>query len=503
MLRANPDLAPATLLGKMTAAFVITLLLVVCSSSLASFAVKSTEIRERLEHHGSTLAQLVASSARTAVFAENSRLLADIIENIMQEEDVVGVSIYSESGKVLLAKDKSATTREKVVVVSRPVLIEISEGAAEGPYFPDRPAGVSKRRIGHVEVRMDKEMIARELKSELIKDLVIAAASLILGVALASYIAKGITRPLSVLTESVRSLGEGRGDIEVPIASDDEVGRLAQAFNRMAHSLKKRDLENRSLEKKLREAEKMEAVATLSSGIAHDFNNIMSTISGALHIMEKKLPHDSPHRREAQRISVAVGRAKTLVRQIHAYSQSGGIEASEVDLSSLLSNLRPMLGNLLSQDCEVIVRLSDEPLPILADTVQIERVVLNLCANARDAMPVGGRIQISAGKCLLEDEKAEREGRSLNGLAILKIEDNGVGIEEQVQTRIFEPFFTTKEVGKGTGLGLSIVYGIIRQHGGQIEMHSQPGVGTAFTIYFPLLKGEKLSEGRFSNQVMT
>ncbi len=242
----------------------------------------------------------------------------------------------------------------------------------------------------------------------------------------------------------------------------------------------------RKLEEQLRQAQKMEAVGQLAGGIAHDFNNILSAIIGYADLLESRLRENGPLKNYADQILSASQRAVKLVSSLLAFSRKQTISLCPVELNALIRGVEKLLLRLIREDIELVVRCSGDDLIILADSGQIEQVLMNLVANAKDAMPAGGFIVVQTGAADLNEELIGGGSFRTGRYAMISVTDTGTGMEAQTTKRIFDPFFTTKEVGKGTGLGLSVTYGIIEQHGGRIDVQSEPGIGTTFKIYLPL-----------------
>jgi signal transduction histidine kinase len=300
--------------------------------------------------------------------------------------------------------------------------------------------------------------------------------------------------PLTSLTESVRRLGKGESVGKVPVASRDEIGKLAAAFNTMSENLKKREEEKQALEEKLRYSQKMEAVGTLARGIAHDFNNILATVRGWIYMLENKSQGESELLQYTDQIHNSLNKAKNLIGSLVAFSRMQTIQMKVIDLNSLIRKLTPTLAGIAGGDIEVALALTDAELFISADAVQVEQVLMNLCSNARDAMPDGGALTIRTQPAIIDGGRTGSSGAMRSGrYALLSVGDTGTGIVEEIRGKVFDPFFSTKQVGKGTGLGLAIVYGIVEQHGGFIDVESKTGEGTTFTIYLPL--AERTSEG--------
>ncbi|GAB4421332.1 MAG: hypothetical protein OHK0032_17100 [Thermodesulfovibrionales bacterium] len=239
------------------------------------------------------------------------------------------------------------------------------------------------------------------------------------------------------------------------------------------------------MQESLVEAQKMEAIGTLASGIAHDFNNILVAVIGYAEMAESMVPDDSVLKRYINNILKAGERAKALTNQILAFGRRQILDVQEINIDSLIRNFTDMLRSLLTEGIELELSLCPDPPNIRADPHQIEQVVMNLAANARDAMSGRGRLTIRTEPVRLDREAATRLDVEEGDYLLLSVSDTGTGIPEDVKAHIFEPFFTTKEAGKGTGLGLASAYGIVRQHRGTIEVETEVGKGSTFRVYLP------------------
>jgi two-component system cell cycle sensor histidine kinase/response regulator CckA len=248
--------------------------------------------------------------------------------------------------------------------------------------------------------------------------------------------------------------------------------------------------EQKNLEHQLNHAQKMEAVGQLAGGIAHDFNNILTATIGFASLMLMKMDGDNQLRHYAEQILTTSEKAAALTQSLLAFSRKKIISLQPTDLNEVLRNGKKLLLRLIREDIEVRDELCPESLVIMADSVQLEQVFMNLVTNARDAMPEGGELHLKTALFAMDDKFIHTHGYGKTGkYACISISDTGMGMEEKTRERIFEPFFTTKEMGKGTGLGLATVYGIVRQHDGYINVYSEPGRGTTFRIYLPLASG--------------
>jgi len=244
--------------------------------------------------------------------------------------------------------------------------------------------------------------------------------------------------------------------------------------------------EHKKLEEQLRHSQKMEAVGRLAGGVAHDFNNLLTIINGYGHMMLGTLnPQDRLHS-HVEQILKAGNQAAALTSQLLAFSRRQMIQPKPVDLNHVVTNLEKMLRRVIGEDIVLHTLLNEDLTCVKADPNQMEQVLINLVANARDAMPHGGALTISTRNVTL-DAPLSCEGNEIpNGHYVeLAVADTGEGMDEETRSHLFEPFFTTKERGKGTGLGLSSVYGSVRQNGGGIVVHSERGRGAEFLIYLP------------------
>ena len=240
------------------------------------------------------------------------------------------------------------------------------------------------------------------------------------------------------------------------------------------------------LESQLLQSQKLESVGRLAGGVAHDFNNYLTVINGYCDLLLSRLAPDDPDRAGLVDARRAGERAATLTRQLLAFGRQQILSPSPVSLNQIVSSMETMLRCLVPENIDLATVLAPGLGAAMADTGQIEQVLMNLVTNARDAMPNGGTIRIETANVDLDSATGERHRDIAPGAYVtLAVTDTGVGMDERTRALIFEPFFTTKELGKGTGLGLAMVYGIVKQSGGAIAVRSEPGAGSAFTVYFP------------------
>jgi len=244
--------------------------------------------------------------------------------------------------------------------------------------------------------------------------------------------------------------------------------------------------ERAKLQEQLQQAQKLESIGRLAGGVAHDFNNMLSVVLGYGEIILGDLHQEDPLRDKVQEMVNAGQRAKALTSQLLAFSRKQTLQPQVLDLNNQIRNTEKMLRRLLAEDIELSLIMAKDLPRVLFDPGQLDQVIINLAANARDAMPKGGRLLIETSVVHLDEAYAAAHHEINPGkYVMLAFTDTGYGMDQETLSRVFEPFFTTKEKGKGTGLGLSTVYGIVKQSGGHIWVYSEPGNGTTFKVYLP------------------
>jgi PAS domain S-box-containing protein len=244
--------------------------------------------------------------------------------------------------------------------------------------------------------------------------------------------------------------------------------------------------DRKRLETQLQQSQKLEAIGKLAGGIAHDFNNLLTVIQGYSDLLLSKISVNDPIHNQIRQINDAANRAESLTRQLLAFSRKQIMKPRVIDLNNLIHEMEDMLRRLIGADIKFVINLGVDLGTIKADPGQIEQVIMNLAVNARDAMHHGGTMTIETLNTMIDHKFKNDYPETVVGNYIqLKISDTGFGMDKETQAHIFEPFFTTKEKGEGTGLGLATVYGIIKQSGGYIYVHSELTKGTTFNLYFP------------------
>jgi PAS domain S-box-containing protein len=251
--------------------------------------------------------------------------------------------------------------------------------------------------------------------------------------------------------------------------------------------------ERRRLEEQLRQSQKMEATGLLAGGVAHDFNNLLGVVLGATELARRACAAGRPAGPYLDEITAATRRAAELTRKLLAFSRKQVLHTRSLDLGEAVEDFLQLLRRVIGEDVELVVRRSAEPLLVNADASQLEHVLLNLCTNARQAMPAGGKIVLETARTRFDAAAVAREPWAVAGhWAEVRIVDTGVGMAPETRARMFEPFFTTKS--EGTGLGLAMVHGIVHQHRGMLHVDSRLGEGTTVRVFLPLLSDERATD---------
>jgi PAS domain S-box-containing protein len=290
------------------------------------------------------------------------------------------------------------------------------------------------------------------------------------------------------MVASIRRTQSWRGELELRTKNGEpmvvETSVRQQPGTLAGITVMKDVTERRSLEEQLRQSQKMEAIGLLAGGVAHDFNNLLAVIMGFSELATRKLPPGHPVALQLDEVIGAARRGGELTRKLLAFSRKQIIQPRPLDVGAAVGDFTRLLERVVGEDIELAIEREPEALVVRADAVQLEQVLLNLCTNARQAMPEGGRLVLSTRPVFFDDAFVARNPWSRPGaFAEIAVRDTGVGMDDATRTRIFEPFFTTKP--EGTGLGLSTVYGIAAQHGGFVHVESSPGGGTTLRVFLP------------------
>jgi two-component system cell cycle sensor histidine kinase/response regulator CckA len=305
-------------------------------------------------------------------------------------------------------------------------------------------------------------------------------------------------RDRSALEAAIRKAADGQGEIApVDAALVGKGERFATFFVIAIEDRAERDREaaivyalettqQRTLENQVNQQQKMETIGRLAGNIAHDFNNLLGAIMMATDFLLNAHRPTDPSFQDIMQIKQNANRAASLVRQLLAFSRKQTLRPQVIDLGEALSDLTVLLRRLIGENVTLDMPQVRDLWPVKADVGQFEQVIINLAVNARDAMPLGGRLALRTSNVRAEDSlRLQGKGMPLGEYVLVEVEDTGTGIAPEIIDKIFDPFYTTKDIGKGTGLGLSTVYGIVKQTGGFVYVDSEVGKGTTFRIFLP------------------
>ena len=501
--------------------FALTLAFVVSLSLLFPAIFIPYEIRDNtaaLIKEGTLLCNLLAYSARIAVYSETPALLDGAADGILAHTNVQSVTIYASDGRKLFEERMNeAHTQEQHVLLDdtpeeqrhmaslarsltqvshevtpqgmeflAPVRMVTGMDRDDTGYWGIPDSSKLEQNIGMVRIQLHDAEIRVTIRYLIVISVGLALFCIMVGSAVAYLIARSVTAPLKRLSTTVVALGAEGKLVEVPVETFDEVGQVAEAFNCLIDSLRRRESEKAFLEEQLRHSQKLEAVGTLAGGIAHDFNTILTAIIGFADLLQKQAGDLPAVRQSVGQIRNSAGKASQLITRLLAFSRKQVINPRTVDLNEVVQGMEEILRQVVTDAVILELALDPEPISVVLDADQFDQVLLNLAANARDAMPDGGFLRIATRRVLSCQSPCGGNDLTHPGwCAVVTVTDTGVGLPDDIREKIFDPFFTTKEVGKGTGLGLSMAYGIIRQHSGTIYAKGEQGIGTTFTICLP------------------
>ena len=340
----------------------------------------------------------------------------------------------------------------------------------------------------HVLVSLPKSLLVAAANRRFAQDMVLIAGSgLLLFLGMVCLAELGIRRHVGKIAGMVKSLGQDAHGVRIPEPHPrGELGALMTVLNQTAESMERQRANIRELDEKLRQSQRLESVGQLTGGLAHDFNNLLTVIMGNAEILSEQLAGDPRLADTADTVLKAAQRGADLTQRLLAFARRQPLDPRPVDVNALVAEMAPLLRRTLGEQVEISFAQLHELWPALVDPSQLENALLNLCINARDAMPRGGRVTIEVANKQLDEDYATRHVDVRAGPYVaLAVTDTGTGIAPEHLARVFEPFFTTKEQGKGTGLGLSMVYGFIKQSGGHINIYSELAHGTTVRLYLP------------------
>lgn len=375
-------------------------------------------------------------------------------------------------------------------------------------YQVNLPLTVGNRVVAVLMLNKFATPIALEIRKRQNRILLITLLVMAAGVLLRWYLTRRQLQPLLALRKASQEISNGNLDVEIPAPKGrSEIGELTAGFGKMVADLRASRMEledhQRTLEKRIEKrtgeirelleaqhqhSEKLEAVGTLAGGIAHDFNNILTPIIGYTELTMAQLDDGGREHENMTRVMEAAHRARDLIAQILHFSRQSEDTHRPVKLDSLIKEVLRLMRSTLPKTIEILEELDKETSMVNANATKLHALLINLCVNASHAMPNGGTLRVSLEEVDLAEYRSQ-EGKTFSGChARIRVTDTGTGISPEVMERLFEPFFTTKQPGIGTGLGLSAARDLVNTHGGFMEVQSQVGEGSTFSIHFPALK---------------
>ncbi|MGE5501155.1 MAG: ATP-binding protein [Ignavibacteriales bacterium] len=392
-------------------------------------------------------AHILGATASAAVVFQDQPAAQEYVNALQANPEIEAVGVYDDAGNLIAGYSRGGAALPHTLRGPAP---PVFEGARLVITEPMNQAG---NVVGTVRIRSQLEPVSRRFTRYGGAALLIGMAALLLGVLGAAQAA--LARANRELRHRARALSAANRELQVQIE------------------------EREKAEEALRQSQKMEAIGQLTGGVAHDFNNLLMVASSGLDLMDRT---DDPKRRQMLKDSIrqAVDRGSALTRQLLAFSRRSALKPEVVDLCKQMEGMRVLLERSLREDIQVDIQCVPDLWPVEVDPHQLELAVLNMAVNARDAMPDGGRIVISA-----ENTADLADGELSGDFVRLSVADTGSGMAPEMLTRVFEPFFTTKARGQGTGLGLSQVYGFTRASGGDVRIESREGEGTTITLLLP------------------
>lgn len=461
-----------------------------------------TRSRAEVLREGRAITHTMQLALADALYDRHLGDVHALIDQISGHENVLGVRLFDASGglsyeSASLARVPPTPAAQLGDVLRRHGLLESRLTIGREPVIAWLAPLLSPSGsvLGAVQV-LQLESFVEEDAVASTRAIAIFAAILIAAVALIVVVVTrmNVVHPIEELARSVRGVGSGDLRARVPVRWHDEFGRLAEEFNVMcqrlqvAHdSLLAEQEERRRMEANLREAERLASIGRLAAGLAHEIGTPLGVISGRAESLLRRGTAGETAERHVRVIAAQIERITRIVRRMLDFARAREVHLSPTDLGAVLARVIELVeGHLDERGIRLETDLPDGVPALAADADQLHEVFLNLALNAADAMPAGGVLRVRARR----DSRIHPErGGAVRPFVAVEFEDTGCGIAPENLDRVFDPFFTTKEVGTGTGLGLSISYGIVQEHGGWIDVASDPNQGTRVTVFLPLAHG--------------
>jgi len=471
----------------------ITAAIILVASAIAVFIIFYFPSRQEkqafrgLEAKAKSLAEMLAYNVSPGLEFEDLQSVEEAIEGAKQNKDLAYIVICDTQDQVFASYNFD---RGKVVLENKKVrkdqsFIDLGMLNVFTPIFSP------ERKIGYLAIGLSLSDLKKEVAHNQRITFFVSLCIIVFGIIIAHYLSKILSKPILKLTDAVRRLSQGDTKVEVEVPTQDEIGILGNAFNQMIADLK------RSREQLIQQ-ERLASVGQLAAGVAHELNNPLVGILGysqfALEKISKKPLRDltkddiRTYSQYLEDIGDQSRRCKTIVQNLLRFARSSAKVAFEpVDLNHVLMDTLALLCHQMEiSRVELITNLADSLPKVMGNLNQLQQVFTNIIVNAVQVMPQGGELTVSTGTI---DEKSQRMIR-------ITFSDTGCGIPKENLDKVFEPFFTAKKVGQGTGLGLSVSYGIVKDHGGDIEVESEEGKGTTFTVILPVFSESEATESK-------
>jgi len=453
-------------------------------------------LHDELAREGRALARTVQIAMEDALRDRQIEDVRSLVDKVTGYERVLGLRIFDRNGTVIYEPPELAAYPFAAAEALRSALSTGAPFEAHGRIHnqpvltfivPLRdPAG---QTVGALQLLQLESYIEEDARASRNSIATLTALMILITTGIVLLVTRvGVARTVADLARSFREVGSGDLQALVPERRGDEFGRLAQEFNRMCERLEasQRSLleaqdESRRMEDRLRHAERLAALGRLAAGLAHEIGTPLNVIGGRAERLLRSFGDDRPEARSLRIICSQMERIARIVRGMLDFARMREPRLARTDLGPILGRVLELLGQKFEEaGVAALSSIPDEAGVVLADADQIHQVFLNLCTNALDAMPKGGTLRVSSSRVV---RRPPEGGGDLRSFLAVTFEDTGSGIAPENLDRVFDPFFTTKDVGRGTGLGLSVSYGIVREHGGFIDIESEPGRGTRLIVH--------------------
>ena len=487
-------------------AFSVTLLLTVVVS-------QRDLVVTQVKTEGRALVSLLAHDARLAVFSENSEALRSSAEQMLLYRNVDAVRIDNADGEVLVemsdVEDSSpwggdcGTSGTPVVRTDQDracgqyfefVTPVLTRGWMAGPEHELFSLGQSQgpRIMGVARILYSTKEMQESLRGIIYKGIIVSCAFFLAGFSLTYLLTNRIVGPLRRLTRAVERLGRGEMTESIPVETKDEIGTFAKAFNHMHQSLKKREKDNKELERELMFSKSLATMGRIAGQIAHEVNNRMAVVSSYIQLIELcagDAAEVGKHSRQALR---EVLKTKDLLQEVKVFGTAPDGESSLIDVNETIRGLEQSLLSAGGKAVETVIEYHPGEIRVMFGKSQFEQVIVSLVSNARESIAEQGRIEIITGvHRSLSNEKATLGEAKAGTYGTVTVRDSGCGMTDDVKSRAFEPFFSTKSSGTGLGLGLSIAGSLVQMMGGFIDVKTRPAEGSEVTVYIPLVSEEE------------